>query len=205
MTVSSFAVTTDDTFSSSYDLLNACTLLSLVLYIFICQNKFNSNAVKGKLVFEDIHNSWLYCFTSSKGFVKQYNQELCICWSRSPIQSKRLFCVLNARTTRASGDRTSQSSKSHASQSNGEVKPEHDNTVRQLVVTCSTTLRCCRVIHYFTVFPPRVVNYSLFPDNGVEALPRRKPVLFVGSPQGKATYRQRSASQIFPTFVKRRP
>ena len=38
--------------------------------------------------FEDIHNSWLYCFTNpleigtrvpiSRGLMKQYNQELCI-------------------------------------------------------------------------------------------------------------------------------
>ena len=28
------------------------------------------------LEFEDIHNSWLYCFTN--GLVEQYNQELCI-------------------------------------------------------------------------------------------------------------------------------
>ena len=62
--------------------------------------------------FEDIHNSWLYCFTNplelgttddafvssavcgSRGLVKQYNQELCIssitgCFTKR-LQSRRL-------------------------------------------------------------------------------------------------------------------
>ena len=50
------------------------------------RNSYKNNQFNGldwsllvkHLVIKDIHNSWLYCVPSSRGLVKQYNQELCI-------------------------------------------------------------------------------------------------------------------------------